>query len=276
MTIEKSRNPNAFREFEQQGWEAHSGGYDRHFSSVTAQVVEPMLDAAGVTSGMRVLDICCGPGMLAREAVARGASAVGLDFAEEAIRAAREKVPEVEFIQGDAEALPFDDDSFDAAVCGYGIIHLPNAANGLREIRRVLRPGGRAAFSVWAAPDPGNGFGLLLGAIKAHGDLDVALPHGPDIFQFSEPARLEQALEETGFRDVATTAAPQTWHVGGPGEMITALIEGTVRTRALYLAQKDSARAAIEEALAEGISRFPRLGDSYAVPMPALIGSGAR
>ena len=62
----------------------------------------------------------------------------------------------------------------------------------------------------------------------------------------------------------------------GPSDMITALIEGTVRTRALYLAQTDSARAAIEAALAEGISRFPEVEDGYAVPMPAIIGWGSR
>ena len=276
MAIEKSEDPKAFHEFEQSGWEANFGGYDLHFSSVTTQVVEPMLDAAGVTAGMHVLDLCCGPGMLAREAVARGASVVGLDFAREAVRAAGESCPEAKFIEGNAEALPFEDNSFDAVVCGFGIIHLPNPDSALREPCRVLRTDGRAVFSVWEAPGPENGFGLLLGAIKAHGDLNVPLPHGPDIFQFSEPARLKRALEETGFRDVETMTAPQIWRVGGPSDMITALIEGTVRTRALYLAQTDSARATIEAALAEGISRFPKVEDGYAVPMPALIGWGSR
>lgn len=272
MAIEKSAEPEAFQEFEQQGWEANFDGYDRHFSSVTAQAVEPMLDAAGVQADMHVLDLCCGPGMLARQAAARGASVIGLDFAEQAVRAARESCPEGKFIQDDAEALPFEDSSFDAVVCGFGIIHLPNPEKGLREVRRVLRPDGRAAFSVWDAPGPENGFGLLLGAIKSHGDLNVPLPHGPDIFQFSEPARLKAALQDTGFRDVETKTTPQTWRVSSPGDMVTALIEGTVRTRALYLAQTDSAQAAIEAALAEGISRFPKVEDGYAVPMPALIG----
>lgn len=276
MVIEKSEDPKAFREFEQSGWEANFGGYDRHFSSVTAQVVEPMLDTVGVTADMHVLDLCCGAGMLAGRAAARGASAVGLDFSRQAVLAAQEKFPEAEFVQGDAEALSFDDKSFDAAVCGLGIIHVPNPASALSEVRRVLRPGGWAAFSVWQAPRPENGFGLLLGAIKAHGDLNVSLPHGPDIFQFSDPVRFKVALEETGFGNVDTTVAPQTWQVEGPDDMVTALIEGTVRMRALYLAQTESARDAIETALAEGISRFPKVGDGYAVPMPAIIGWGSR
>lgn len=276
MAIEKSEDPNAFQKFEQRGWEANFGGYDRHFSSVTAQVVEPMLDAAGVRAGIHVLDLCCGPGMLARQAAARGASVIGLDFAEQAVRAAQESCPEAKFIQGDAEAPPFEDSSFDAVVCGFGIIHLPDPENALREVRRVLRPHGRAVFSVWEAPGPENGFGLLLGAIKAHGDLNVPLPHGPDLFQFSEPARLKVALEETGFRDVETMTAPQIWRVRSPSDMITALIEGTVRTRALYLAQTDSAQAAVEAALAAGISRFPKVEEGYAVPMPAVIGWGSR
>jgi len=156
-----------------------------------------------------------------------------------------------------------------------GIVHLPTPENALREARRVLRPDGRAVFSVWAAPGPENGFGLLLGAIKAHGDLNVPLPHGPDIFQFGAPERLRDALEETGFRGVEAMTAPQVWRVSSPADMFAALIEGTVRTRALCLAQTESARAAIEGALAEGISRFPQVEDGYAVPMPAVVGWGS-
>lgn len=64
---------------------------------------------------------------------------------------------------------------------GYGIIHVPEPNRALAEMRRVLRPGGRVAISAWE-PSPNNGFGLMMGAIKAHGQLDVPLPHGPDFF----------------------------------------------------------------------------------------------
>jgi SAM-dependent methyltransferase len=106
-------------------------------------------------------------------------------------------VPGAEFRQGDAQTLPFEADSFDSVVCGYGIIHVPEPQKALSEMRRVLKPGGCLAVSVWEAAKPGNGFGLLFGAIRKHGDLNVPLPHGPDFFQFSEPDKLKAAFKRS-------------------------------------------------------------------------------
>ena len=99
-----------------------------------------MLDAARVTRGMRVLDVCCGPGMLSAGALERGAEAIGLDFSVEAVELARKLVPKGRFEQGDAQALPFPAASFDAVLCGYGLMHLPEPAAALREMLRVLAP----------------------------------------------------------------------------------------------------------------------------------------
>jgi SAM-dependent methyltransferase len=276
MTIQISDEPDAFSKFEHDSWESNSDGYDRHFSDLTGQIVEPTLNAAGVEAGMRVLDVCTGPGMLARGAAGRGASAVGLDFAAQAISVARARIPEAEFVQGDAQSLPYDDESFDAVVCGYGVIHVPDPTRALSEMLRVLRTGGRAAVSVWGAPAPDNGFGVLFGALKAHGDMSVPLPQGPDFFQFSDEARMNSALEATGFHSVDTRVAPQTWHFNEALDLVTAIAEGTVRARALYLAQTDAVRAAIDADVVAGMDRFPGAGHGYAVPMPAIIGSGVK
>lgn len=274
MTIQTSEQPDAFRAFELEGWQTNSAGYDRHFGPITRQAVEPTLDAAGVGPGMRVLDVCTGPGILAEAALARGAEAVGLDFAPAWVAAARGRVRGAEFIEGDAQALPFPDAAFDAVVCGFGIIHLPDPAAALAEMRRVLRPGGRAAVSLWAAPAPDNGLGVFFAAVRAHGDLGVALPHGPDFFQFSAPEKLEAALGTAGFRAVGSRAVPQEWRIEEPTGIVTGIVEGTVRARALFLAQAAPARRAIADAVAEAAARFALTGGGYAVPMPALVGWG--
>jgi 2-polyprenyl-3-methyl-5-hydroxy-6-metoxy-1,4-benzoquinol methylase len=89
MPIEQSRDSKQFAAFELSGWDTNIGGYDSAFGAVTRQTVASMLDAARVTPGMEVLDICCGPGMLAAGALERGAEAIGIDFSVEAVKLAR-------------------------------------------------------------------------------------------------------------------------------------------------------------------------------------------
>ncbi len=275
MTIEKSNEPQAFADFEHAGWETVSDGYARHFAPLTRQAVEPTLDAAGVAGGMAVLDACCGPGVIASAALARGASVTGLDFSAEAVALARRDVAGAEFHRGDVQALPFPDDRFDAVVCGYGIIHVPDPARALGELYRVLKPGGRLAVSVWEPPLRGNGFGLLFGAIRQHGDLDVPLPHGPDFFQFSDVEKLAAALADAGLREPRVERVEQYWQFANERGLIDGIMEGAVRARGLILVQSDEVRERIFAEIANGMAPFASAG-GYRLPMPALVGSGRK
>ena len=112
-----------------------TAGLDRRWRRITIDET--------VRAGDRVLDACCGTGDLAIGARARGAEAVGLDFSERMLERARRKEPAIEWVQGDVLALPFEDASFDAATVGFGVRNVEDLEAGLRELRRVLRPGGR-------------------------------------------------------------------------------------------------------------------------------------
>lgn len=276
MAIEKSNDPNAFADFERAGWDDNIAGYDDAFGSVSRQTVDATLDAANVRDGMRVLDVCTGPGMLAASALQRGAKTVGLDFSEEVVELAQKNVPTGEFHQGDAQDLPFPDDGFDAVVCGYGVMHLPEPETALQEMRRVVRPEGRIAISVWDSTTPNNGFGMIYAAVGAHGSFDVQLPHGPDFFQFGTEEKMEAALAEIGFSDVEAVLSDQVWHVGSVEEILAALRTGTVRARALLAAQSDAAIIGIQQFLEETISSMGNAAAGFDVPLPAIIGSGAK
>ena len=174
---------------------------------------------------MHVLDVCCGPGMLSAGILKRGATAVGVDLTQAAVELARTLVSEGRFRQADAQALPLPDQTFDAVVCGYGLMHLPEPALALSETLRVLRPGGRAAFSVWDAN--GVGFSLVYEAVRACGSIDVPLPHGPDFFQFGSSGRMQATLAELGFAAASAYSFQQQWDVADADRYMNSLLTGT-------------------------------------------------
>jgi SAM-dependent methyltransferase len=274
MPVEQSRDPKQFSAFELSGWDTNISGYASAFGAVARQTVGAMLDAARVTRGMRVLDVCCGPGMLAAGALQRGAEAIGLDFSLEAVELARKVVPNGRFERGDAQALPYPAASFDAVLCGYGLMHLPEPAAALREMLSVLRPGGRTALSVWDAA--GFGFALVYEAVRARGSMDVTLPHGPDFFQFGSPERMLAALAEAGFADAEAYSFHQDWHVANADRYIESILIGTVRARAVLAAQSGAAADGVRSYIADYLTRFRAPTGQLGVPMPAIIGSGAR
>jgi len=113
-------------------------------------------DAAGISPGDRVLDVACGTGVLTREAAGRtgpGGAVTGLDLSPEMLAVAARLSPELRWQQGSADALPFPDRSFDAVVSQFGLMFFPDPVAGLREMMRVLVPGGRLAVAVWGSLD---------------------------------------------------------------------------------------------------------------------------
>ena len=274
--MQKSNDPDAFLDFERTAWSTAISGYERVFGPLTVQTAESLLAAAGIVSGSHVLDLCTGHGVLAGAAAKRDATVCGLDFAEEVVAKARLNVPTATFLQGDAQNLPYSSNTFDAVICGYGLMHIPDPERALAEMIRVLRYGGRVALSVWQRPTPNNGFGLLFDAIEVHGQLTVALPHGPDFFQFGDPEALGAALTHAGFEDVKANVVSQVWRFERPTDLIDAVLQGSVRANALINAQEKRALSAIKLAVEQGMERLFFDGIFYNVAMPAIAGSGRK
>ena len=275
ISVGMASDPKAFQEFEHDGWERAAEFYGDAFGALTAQTAPTLLDAVGATDRTRLLDVASGPGFIAAAAALRGASVSGLDFARAMVVEARRRHPSITFREGDAEALPFADGSFDAVVMNFGLLHLARPEAAIAEARRVLRPGGRYAFTVWAPPERAVGFGMTLRAIEQFGNKDVPLPEGPPFFRFSDAAGTQQTLESNGFADVRVEELPMTWRLGSSDAVFQALARGGVRTAAVLRAQTPEALAAIRAAVRTGVESYARDG-GFAVPMPAVLASATR
>ena len=262
-----------FHEFEQTGWQRAAAFYEDAFGGLTSQTAEAVLDAVEAARGTRLLDVACGPGFIAGAAARRGAAVTGLDFSPAMIAAARQRFPTLAFRDGDAQALPFDAGSFDAVVMNFGLLHLARPDTALAEAHRVLRAGGRYAFTVWS--EQAVAFGLALRAVDALGDKHVPLPEGPPFFRFSDPALTRATLESLGFADVSVRELPIEWRLTSADGVFEALSRGGVRTAAVLRGQTPEALAAIRAAVTREVETYARDG-AFVIPMPAVLASATR
>jgi len=179
-----------------------TAGLDQRWRRLAVQEV--------VWPGDRVLDACCGTGDLAVQAERRGARVVALDFSPGMLERARRKSGTIEWVQGDALALPFADGEFDAATVGFGVRNLADLEGGLRELARVLRPGGKLAVLEITRPR-----GLLRPFFRLWFDVLVplagkVLPGGKaytylpaSVRRFPSPEDLSGLFERAGFEQVS-------------------------------------------------------------------------
>jgi demethylmenaquinone methyltransferase / 2-methoxy-6-polyprenyl-1,4-benzoquinol methylase len=178
-----------------------TAGLDRRWRRLTVDAV--------VRPGDRVLDACCGTGDLALEGARAGGRVTGLDFSERMLARARRKSRAVEWVRGDVLALPFADESFDTATVGFGIRNVEDLGLGLRELARVLKPGGRLGcleitrpqgllrpfFALWF-----DGLVPLAGKVLPGGEAYAYLP--ASVRRFPGPEELGEAMRGAGFGEV--------------------------------------------------------------------------
>ena len=262
----------AFTKFEHEGWERVADKYDSVWSGSTRQFIGPLLDSADVSAGMSILDVGCGPGYVSGAAADRGAIPSGLDFSSEMVAIAKRMFPGIDFREGDAQQLPFADASFDRVVANFSLLHVADPQRAFAEAHRVLKPGGKFAFTVWAPPEENQYAKIIDDAIRAHAKLDVDLPAGPPRHLYSGREEFRQALERAGFDGASMIFKRHTieWKVPNPRFVFEAEYNAGVRTAGLLARQTPETLQAIQAAIETAVSAY-RQRDGFALPKAAFI-----
>jgi SAM-dependent methyltransferase len=267
----------AFNRFEATGWEGRAADYDSFFAPVTERAVEPLLDAAGVGAGSRVLDVATGPGYVAARAAERGAAAIGIDVAESMVAFARHRYPEVDFRRAEAEVLPFTDGFFDSAVGNFAILHLGRPERAVAELARVLVPGGRVALTTWDLPERTRLLGVFVDAVAEAGATPPAtVPAGPDFFRFADSGELAALLRGQGFGGVEVSTFDFTHVVSSPDALWEGMLGATVRTSALIVAQPRQLQRRIRASFDRLVASHRTADGAVELPVSVKLASGQR
>jgi SAM-dependent methyltransferase len=261
-----------FWEFERSGWQRAAASYEDAWSGATRMFVEPLLAAADAGPGVRLLDVACGPGYVAGAAVERSAAVIGLDVAEEMVTRARARYPNVEFVVGDAHALPEADGVFDAVTMSFGIHHVTDPERVFAEARRVLRPGGVYAFTSWAGAPDHAPIAIAETAVEPIAEA-VDLPQGPDFLRFSNRENAEAALPLAGFEpgSVRFETVRASWRIPNAGHLFEAQLHGGVRMSAVLRAQSPAVLERIRDTMTAETRRYETTDGSCVLPIAAHV-----
>ncbi|MBO8201169.1 class I SAM-dependent methyltransferase [Streptomyces smyrnaeus] len=264
----------AFDESERRAWAGKADAYAGSFAKLCAYPVPGLLDAAGVEAGTHVLDVGTGTGTAAATACERGAKVVAVDAEPAMIATAAQEAPAAEVRLAALPDLPFDDGAFDAVVGNFVLNHVGRPRAALAELRRVTRPGGRVAVTIWAVP-PAPGQALLGRAVQEAG---VGRPaHLPALAPEEDFPRTEQGfatlLGDAGLRHVVCDilewdhwTTPQEWWSGPAAGVAT--IGQILKSRPPGVVEE------IRGHFVALCAEFVRSGGALVLPHAALLAHG--
>jgi ubiquinone/menaquinone biosynthesis C-methylase UbiE len=261
-----------FAQFEHEGWARVADRYDSAWSASTRQFIPPLLEAVDVEEKMSILDVGCGPGYVSAAAAERGAFPTGLDFSREMIAIARKMFPRIEFREGDAQDLPFTGASFDRILANFALLHVAHPERACAEACRVLKPGGKFGFTVWAPAAESPYAKIIDDAIAAHANLKVDLPEGPPHHLYAGREEFRQVLERAGFDGASLIFKLHTieWNVPTARFPFDAELHAGVRTAGLLARQTPETLRAIQSAVESAVRPFAK-GAGFAIPKAAYI-----
>jgi ubiquinone/menaquinone biosynthesis C-methylase UbiE len=259
------------RRIQRYGWDLAAGDYEPLWQVQLACAQAKLLACASLAPGERVLDVACGTGLVsfaAAQAVGPAGSVLGIDISGNMVDAARRRAEErkvpIAFARMDAEELALPDAAFDVALCSLGLMYMPDPERALREMRRVLRPGGRVVVAVWGERSR-CGWAPLFPIV----DAEVASEVCPLFFRLGQGDTLARACAEAGFEVVAHHRIAATLAYADDDEACRAAFVGGPAALA-WSRFDEEARARVCERYIEAIAEW-RDDRGYRVPGEFVI-----
>jgi ubiquinone/menaquinone biosynthesis C-methylase UbiE len=258
------------------GWDKAAAQYERYWASALEPAQNRLLQLAELRSGEKVLDVACGTGLLtfrAASTVGAKGSVLATDLSDEMVNtlrtvAAERGLAQVRAERMDAQHLTVPDGTFDAAICAFGLMYVPDPLAALREIRRALRPGARVVVGVWGARK-NCGWAEIFPIVDQRVSSEVC----PMFFQLGNEGALEMYMREAGFTEVRVERlTTRIRYESGDDACAAAFVAGPVALAYSRFEEKVKAEARAEY-LASIVGY--RKGDGYEVPGEFVVGAGA-
>ena len=271
-------------EQQKQQWTAVAEGWERWtdwLENSARDLTDWLGDRAGAQPGSRLLDLACGGGEPAATLAARvapGGDVVAADISPEMVGVTRRRAERLGRTNltaqvADLQSLPFDDASFDAVTCRFGLMFCPEPELAAREIRRVLRPGGRLAAAVWDLPAKNPFFIVLAEVLGRHMELPPPDPKAPGIFRLAPPGEFEGILRGAGLEDVLVESRPMIWAYDSPEEYWKIQIDLAAPLRAAIRTLPAESVDRLREDVLESLHPFTENGQ-VRLTATALCGTG--
>ncbi|MFE3106867.1 class I SAM-dependent methyltransferase [Kitasatospora indigofera] len=263
-----------FDESERRIWEGSASAYAGSFAKLCAHPVERLMDVAGIGPGERVLDVGTGTGTVAQAACARGAKVSAVDADPGMIVTAGQAAPAAQFQVAALPELPFTDGEFDAVVGNFVLNHVGRPRQALAELRRVTRPGGKVAVTIWASP-PAPGQALIGRAIQAAGvKRPTNLPSLEPTDDFPRTAQgLTHLLASAGLAEASCETL--SWsHRTDTEEWWSGPAAGVATIGQIVASQTPAVQAEIKQHLVTLSAEFTDHDGYLLLPHVALLASG--
>jgi ubiquinone/menaquinone biosynthesis C-methylase UbiE len=274
--------PEEQRATSRQMWERAAQGWGNRADRVRAwgmPVSVAMIDGLALQPGQRVLELAAGPGdtgFMAAELIRPGGTRISRDGAEAMLevaraRAAQAGIDNVEFSQLELEWIDLPTGAVDAVLCRWGIMLIVDPEAAAREIRRILRSGGKAAFAVWDSPERNPWATIASQTMVALGHANPPDPTGPGMFRLAADGALQELLESTGFEDVTVRPVELSREYTDVASYIDEQIELSPMLGSTYRELPEADQRAVVERMTAAAQPFTGADGSVTLPGSSLV-----